>query len=236
MNNTRTLKGLLLMNKLIIESNELFKNCGFPYYICGGFALELFLGKTIRTHGDLDISIFEENRKDAVELLLATGWDVYQRGQFQKQIFDSDDPLVLECRNIWAIKPGSPVVVAPIEGEENLYDYKIVEGQQTAFNFIEMVIDIKKGDHFGFRGHKVLSRAMDKAILYKDGIPYMAPELVLFLKSHKSYLTHEFHKEKTPVDFKAMIPALPDENREWLINAIELAYPKGNVWLEELKK
>ena len=223
------------MNKIIIEGNDLFKNCGFPYYVCGGFALEMFTESTWRSHSDLDISIFEENRKDAVELLLANGWNVYQRGQFQKRIFDGDDPLVLECRNIWAIKPGSHIVLKPIEGEENLYDYEMLENDQKEFIFIEMVIDIKKDDHFIFRNHPMLSRVMDKAILFKDGIPYMAPELVLFLKFHPTYLTHEFHKEKTPVDFKVMILALPAENRKWLISALETAYPEGNCWIEALK-
>jgi len=219
-----------------MEGNTFFKDCGFPYYICGGFALELFLGKTMRSHSDLDISIFEENRKEAVELLLANGWNVYQRGQYQKQIFDANDPLVLECRNIWAIKSGSQIVVLPIEGEENLYDFEIVEKQQTAFNFIEMVVDLKKDDHFKFRNHEAISRSMDKAILYKDDIPYMAPELVLFLKSHPTYLTHEWHKEKTSGDFATIIPALPNESRQWLIEALETAYPEGNHWVEKLIK
>ena len=227
------------MNKIILEGNELFKNCSFPYYVCGGFALELFLGKTMRSHSDLDISIFADNRKDAVELLLANGWDVYQRGQFQKQIFNKEDPLVQECRNIWAIKSGSHIIVKPIEGEENLYDYEIL-GSQTAFNFIEMVIDTKDGDNFllgkTLGDEKNISREMDKAILFKAGIPYMASEVVLFLKSHPSYLTHEFHKEKTPGDFAAIIPALPDESREWLVKALEVAYPEGNYWISELKK
>ena len=222
------------MNKLVTEANELFKNCGFPYYVCGGFALELFLGKAMRSHSDLDISIFEENRKDAVEFLLAAGWKVYQRSQYQKQIFDANDPLVLECRNIWAIKPGSQIIVVPIDGEENLYDFEIL-GQQTEFNFIEMVVDAKDEHNFLLGKDRNVSRAMDKAILFNGDIPYMAPELVLFLKSHPTYLTHEWHKEKTPGDFEALIPALPDESREWLMKALEAAYPEGNHWLEQLK-
>jgi len=226
------------VNKLILEGNELFKGCGFPYYICGGFALELFLGKTMRSHSDLDISVFEENRKDVVELLLADGWSVYHRAKYQTQIFAADDPLVLDCRVIWAIKPGSPLRVKPLEGEENLYDFEIVE-PQTEFNFIEIVVDTKDEDNFllgkQLGGEKNISRALDKAILYKDGIPYMAPEVVLFLKAHPTYLTHEFHKEKTPGDFAAIIPVLPDESREWLKGALETAYPEGNYWISELE-
>ena len=227
------------MDKLILAGNELFKDCGFPYYICGGFALELFLGKKMRPHSDLDISVFEENRQDVVELLLADGWSVYHRAKYQTQIFTGDDPLVQDVRVIWAIKLGSPLIVKPLEGEENLYDFEILKSQ-TEFNFIEIVIDTKDEHNFllgkQLGGDKFISRALDKAILSKDGIPYMAPEVVLFLKSHPVYLTHEFHKEKTPGDFAAIIPALPDESRQWLVKALEVAYPEGNSWTHELKK
>ena len=222
------------MDKLILESYNLFKNCNFPYYICGGFALEIFTEKTWRSHSDFDISIFEENRKDAVAFLLANGWHVYQRGQYQKQIFDANDPLVLECRNIWALKPGSHIALKPIEGEENLYDYEQLEKSQKEFTFIEMVVDGKDGDDFLLGKERRIKRSMDKAILFKDGIPYMAPELVLFLKSHSTYLTHEFHKEKTPVDFKTVMPLLPSENRHWLMGALKKAYPDGFDWLDGL--
>jgi len=57
------------MHRLITEGNALFKNGGFPYYICGGFALELFTGKTMRAHSDLDISVFYENKRNVVALL-----------------------------------------------------------------------------------------------------------------------------------------------------------------------
>ena len=49
-------------NPLVIEANELLKNGGFEYAFCGGFAIELFLNKTVRKHGDIDIAAFEGDR------------------------------------------------------------------------------------------------------------------------------------------------------------------------------
>ena len=43
-------------HKLIIKANEQLKNGGFEYAICGGYAIELFLNRTIRKHGDIDVS------------------------------------------------------------------------------------------------------------------------------------------------------------------------------------
>ena len=73
-----------------------------------------------------------------------------------------------------------------------------------------------------------MTRSLDKAILFADGVPYMAPELVLFLKSKPVYFTHEFHKEKTPKDFAEVMPHLPDESRVWLEEAFAVAYPYGH--------
>jgi len=81
---------------------------------------------------------------------------------------------------------------------------------------------------------KGIVRELSKAILYADGMPYMAPELVLFLKSHQVYSTNVFHKEKTPQDFSEVLPLLPQESRQWLTEALATAYPDGYEWLEKL--
>ena len=228
------------MNKLITQGNELFKNCGFPYYICGGFALELFLGKTMRSHSDLDISIFHENKRDVVNLLQNDGWNVYKR-VFEPgsmggltPIAGANDSKLDELWVLWAIKPGSHLVPKLREGETDLYDFEILDHEQKDFNFVEIVLDQKEGDDFICGKAKNAVRKLDKAILYKNGIPYMSPEIVLFLKTPQVYFTHEIHAEKSPADFKAVMPHLPEESRSWLLNAIDKAYPDGYEWLDGL--
>lgn len=228
------------MNELITKGNELFKNCGFPYYVCGGFALELFVGKTMRPHSDLDISVFHENKRDVVVLLQRDGWDVYKR-VFEPgsmggitPIADANDSKMDEIRVIWAIKPGSHLVPKAREGETDIFDFEILSHAQTDHNFVEIVLDHRDGDEFVCGKDKNITRKLDKAILHKDGVPYMAPEVVLFLKSPQIYLTHEIHREKTPADFKAIMPLLPDESRLWLMDALDKAYPDGYGWLEDL--
>jgi len=228
------------MNKLILEGNNLFKNCGFPYYVCGGFALEMFAGKTMREHSDLDISVFHENKRDAARFLQNNGWSIYKRVPEPggmgglTPINDANGSKLDEIRILWAIKPGSHLIPKSIEGETDLYIYEILAPKQTDFNFIEIVLDHKDDGNFICGKGKNIVRELDKAILYSDGVPYMAPEIVLFLKSPQTYLTHELHREKTPADFKAIMPLLPDESRQWLINALNTAYPDGYEWLEGL--
>jgi len=229
-----------VLNKLIIEGNEIFKNCGFIHYVCGGFALELFAGKTLRAHSDLDISVFHENKRDVVAFLQKDGWSMYKR-VFEPGSMGGITPIVNENASkldeiqiIWAIKPGTHLRPKLRDGETDLYDFEILANEQTGFNFIEIVLDHKDGNNFVCGKGKSVVRELDKAILYSEGVPYMAPEVVLFLKSHQSYLTHELHKEKTPADFRVIMPLLPDESRDWLFRAIDAAYPNGYEWLEGL--
>jgi len=229
-----------MMDRLITQGNTLFANCGFTYYICGGFALELFAGKTMRPHSDLDISAFQENKREAVALFQQDGWDVYKRvfepGSWGglTPLADENDSKLDDARTIWAIKQGSHLIPKPrVEGGDVL-DFEISSHQQTDFNFIEMVFDRREGNNFICHKDKDVVRDMDKAILCRDGVPYLAPEIILFLKSPQVYSTHEIHREKTPADFKAIMPLLPDESRRWLIDALDIAHPDGYSWLDGL--
>jgi len=66
------------MTKIISECNDFMKDCGFPYAICGGYALELFLGNKLRPHSDIDITTFEENRINSIAFALSKGWNIYE--------------------------------------------------------------------------------------------------------------------------------------------------------------
>lgn len=43
-----------MLNGLIKEANDLLRAGDFDYAFCGGYAIELFLDKEIRKHGDND--------------------------------------------------------------------------------------------------------------------------------------------------------------------------------------
>lgn len=46
------------MNNIIQQAHNLFKTAGFDYAICGGYGIDMFAGKELRTHGDFDIVVF----------------------------------------------------------------------------------------------------------------------------------------------------------------------------------
>ena len=66
------------MNHLLLECNNLLKPGGFDYAFCGGFAIELFLDKTVREHGDIDISAYWDERDEIILFMQSLGWEVYE--------------------------------------------------------------------------------------------------------------------------------------------------------------
>jgi len=53
--------------------------------------------------------------------------------------------------------------------------------------------------------------------------------------SHPEYLKSDYHREKNISDFNSTIPFLPKDSKDWLITALETAYPEGLIRLEQLK-
>ena len=67
---------------------------------------------------------------------------------------------------------------------------------------------------------------MKKAILCRDGIPYLAPELCLLYKSTDT------EREGYRQDFELAYEKMDASRREWLRNALVRAFPEGHKWLD----
>ena len=234
------------MIKLVSECYDLLKGCGFPFAFCGGYALELFLNKKIRPHADIDISIFDEDKINIVEYMLNEGWNVYEHkadwinnkkaNSYLRPILNPNDDRIPQLYCAWAIKPDcSFFKIEPKPIKENIYDYEILNEEQLNMDFIEIVFNMQIDGKFVCDKDKNITRELDKAILYNNSIPYLAPELMLFIISNPVYMESEYHKEKNRIDFYSTAPFLPNENKNWLINALETTYPDGNPRIEELK-
>jgi predicted nucleotidyltransferase len=66
------------MEQIISQASSFLNNRGFDWSICGGAAIDIFLGRQTRTHKDLDIAVFWEDRNVIIELMLRSDWRVFQ--------------------------------------------------------------------------------------------------------------------------------------------------------------
>lgn len=228
------------MEQLITECYHFIKDSNLIYAFCGGYALELFANAKRRNHSDIDITLFTEDRKNIIDYILRKGWDVYEHLLSEnclRKITDSNDEGTLNGLYIWAIKPDcSFIKMEPKNCGNDMFNFEILDNQQKNFDFIDIIFNKRSGKEFVCDEGKNISREIDKAILFKNDIPFLAPEVILYIISNPAYIESDYHREKNNIDFNFIPPLLSKESMNWLINAIEKAYPQGNGRLELLRR
>jgi len=226
-----------MMDKLILQAHDLFKDTGFNYCICGGFALDLFAGKELRSHGDFDMAFYSDEKANIVGFVQENGFTVYGRlesGKIFYRVDDINDVKWFDCNNFWAVKPDSFAHMYPTGDKPGEYTYNIIEPRLQSFDFIELAFNERSDDDFFLQYEPKIRMSLDKVTLYKDDVPYMAPEMVLMLKTHPESFNHPYLKPKAETDFKAVMPLLSDESKKWLFDTLAMVYPNGYEWLDGL--
>jgi hypothetical protein len=129
-----------------------------PWWVAGGWALDLYLGQVTRAHKDLDIGIF---RKDAA-IVLATlpGWEV----------FEAKDGVLSRLA----------VSDAPRAAVNSLWCKRTNAAQWE----LELMIDESDGEFWVFRRDPRISYPLSSAVRRNpEGIAFLAPEIQLLYKA-----------------------------------------------------
>ncbi|WP_062105598.1 nucleotidyltransferase domain-containing protein [Bacillus niameyensis] len=66
------------MENIISSVKTFLDEANFKWAICGGGAIELFIGKTTKTHTDVDIIAFWEDRQKIIHFMIHKGWRVFE--------------------------------------------------------------------------------------------------------------------------------------------------------------
>lgn len=229
-----------IMYRLITEAYNFINNCNLSYAFCGGYAFELFANKSYRRHSDLDITLFNESRKEIIDYIVDKGWHIYEHLHSKnclRRIMNANDDGIQNCLYIWAIKPGcSFIKIQSNSDAHDCYAFKIMDSEQKKFDFIDITFNPRKDDNFVCSVKNNITREISKATIYHGQIPYLAPEVILFFVSNPAYIESDYHRAKTNLDYKTIPPLLSEESMNWLITSIKKEYPQGNIRLEQLKK
>jgi len=187
-----------------------------PWYVAGGWALDLFLNRVRRQHYDLDIVVF---RRDQVELHehLSQDWPLL------KVTEDSEGHhRVPWTRGEWLELPVFQVVL------------KVNEEDGT--NAIEVLLSESEGDQWFHRDFSNVRRSLSSVGLKSaTDVPYFAPEIVLFYKSKPVPPQGRINGEKDQADFAEIQPYLNAEQRAWLHRALQSRYGDHHHWLDKLQ-
>jgi hypothetical protein len=141
-----------------VEVQEWLHSLSVPWWIAGGWALDLFLGEETRPHEDIDVGIF---RKDTLSVCASLSeWEFFEarEGSLTR----------LAAR------------MAPREAVNSLWSRRLNKCEWE----LELMLDEGGGDSWAFRRNAKIERSLDCAIHHSaDGIPYLAPEIQLLYKS-----------------------------------------------------
>ena len=213
------------MNQLIEEVNALLQGQDFSYAICGGFALDLFLGYESRVHGDIDVLAFWDDRETIITYMQSKGFCVYEMlgGGKVHRITDIRTQEKLR-KNIFCCTEDCELVCLYDTEEPDVYWFEFQHSGLSKLNYIEFLFNEKTEAEFVYVRDNRVKRELEKAILRKDGIPYLAPELCLLYKST------DVDREGYQQDFELTVERLNGEQRIWFEKALEMLYPEGHKW------
>lgn len=213
------------MNQLIEEANAILQGQDFSYAICGGFALDLFLGYETRTHGDIDILAFWEDRETIISYMQSQGFLVYEMLGGGKVHRVTDIWIQEKLRkNIFCCTEDCELVRLHDTEEKDVYWLDFQQTGLSKLNYIEFLFNEKTENEFVYVRDNRIKHKLESAILQKDGIPYLSPELCLVFKST------DIEREGYQQDFELTVERLNGEQRTWFEKAMEMLYPEGHKW------
>ena len=216
------------MNTLLSETKQLFSGLDAAWAVCGGFALDLFLGRETRPHGDIDLCAFEEGRGTIQAYMHGLGWRVYEfRGMGRVRLLTPDTPGEAG-RNLMCVRDGCELVDFYPSDVEGLLWHVFHHVGIHKLNYLEFLFNESENGSFVFDREKGISRPMSEAILFREDVPFLCPELALLYKSAYA------EEEKNKSDFREVLPAMNDGRRAWLWESLAALHGEGHPWLDEL--
>lgn len=178
-----------------------------PWWIAGGWAIDLFLGRQTREHEDIDVQTLRRDQH-AVRALFG-GWDVQAALPPPR---DETWPF-----RSWRLGE----LLDP--GEHDIW----LRPTPTEPWAIQLMIADTVGETWLSRRTPEITRPLaELGGVTADGIPYLAPEVQLFYKAKNA-------RPKDEADFAQALPALSPERRLWLDNALAVAHP-AHPWRAQL--
>lgn len=168
-----------------------------PWAVAGGWAVDLHLGETTRPHADIEIAVARSDMEVVATWLTDLDWFAVGDGR------------------AW------PIAEAP-EGLHQAW------GRDESGRWrLDVFREAWEAGTWIFRRDSRIRRPLADAVeLSRDGIPYLAPELVLLFKAKAG-------RAKDEADFALVLPTLAPDRIRWLQQALRIVHP-GHDWIRRL--
>ncbi|MFD7710163.1 nucleotidyltransferase domain-containing protein [Streptomyces sp. NPDC059786] len=171
-----------------------------PWCVAAGWALDLFRGGQTRAHGDIEIAIPAASFPEVVDRFPGYVFDGVGSGR----IWEDVTPEILAAvHQTWLREPATGNYLLDVFREPHDGDTWIC----------------RRDERIRFPYGDIIHHT-------PDGIPYLAPELVLLFKA-------KHVRQKDQADFDATVPHMSPAQRDALAELVARVHP-GHRWLADL--
>ena len=175
--------------------SRLMSSFDAPWWVAGGRALDLWIGRQTRVHQDVDVAILRADQKQLHETL--GGWELYYATPDHRLLpYRSDRWLEVPLHGVWA---------RPASDSPWLCEFLLTEHE---------------GQQWVYRRNPAVRKPLDEVGVMSSarGVPILVPEIVLLYKAHE--LT-----EKDEADFRSALPHLSPSRKAWLLGTLDETTP-----------
>lgn len=192
-----------------------------PWALCGGWAVDAWLGKHSREHGDIDLAVFVEDQRALHDHL--SGWQMLGHDEAWEAVGGVgannrwwDGTRHLGVPSHIHARPPERAGAVPENGIATLEDGFLLDIQMNN----------RTAEAWHLHAEPEITLAFDSAIQTSPwGIPTASPEVLLFYKAQDL-------RRRDKTDFAALLPLLTPEQRAWIHKAISTL---GHPWEKELR-
>jgi Aminoglycoside-2''-adenylyltransferase len=182
-----------------------------PWWITGGWAIDLAVSRVTRDHADVNIMMLE---RDEHALRGLAGVEI-------QLVADGQPPGPWPAgRRLSAVPVPAPGPKPPIAGPgRRVGDRLILRGEDLPLPAEVIPASAVGAIWVHKKGSRVFMRSLSDITCYWQGIPFLAPEVVLLMKARPGL--DQPGTDDDQRDFEAALPMLSAEQRSWLKDAIE---------------
>jgi hypothetical protein len=186
---------------------DLMSAFGGMWFLCGGWAVDAWLGRQTRDHKDVDIAVFQDDL--AVLLHHFAGWQLVAHDSIEPDSTEQWDGRRLYLpAHVHARHQGAEI------------DFQINERSDDEWMLMRAPSVVLP-----------LRRCVRRS---RWGLATATPEVILFYKATAYFGVEGLWKRPhDDADFLGLLPVLSAKQRGWLRDAITLVQP-GHPWLAQL--
>jgi hypothetical protein len=177
----------------------------YPWFISGGWAIDLFVGTNTREHHDLEVGVYRQHQRDLHSHFAA--WEL--------------------CKAVQGPDGGSWVPWEDGEWLQLPVHQILARRTGVGLHECEFLLEEVDGGEWRFRRNQQITRPSTEISMRSvSGIPIVVPEIQLLFKARA-------HRPKDDHDFETVLPLLNPRQRAWLKAALQFHHP-DDPWLSAL--